>query len=419
LTNVRARVAVIVVLALSLAAAACAAARARGTARFAGSSADSGSVATVQTGRLTRALRIGGTTAAVHAYTLRIPQIPGQNYQFVLVSIVANGAHVKKGDILAQFDATTEAQNALDAKAKYDDLVHQVEDTRAQNAANAEQRASDLQQAEADFGKAQLELKKAPILSAIDAQTDRLNLEDAQDHVASLKKENAAKQAADAAGLRVLELKRDQQQVEWQRAQGTVEKLTLRAPLAGMVGLVPVFRADSEGPAQPGDQLYSGGALLRIFDPSDMSVVGQINEADDAALAPGLTGVLHLDAYPDARLKVHFESASPIAVAGGFGIPMRTFSVLFHVDQADPRLLPDLSSAVDLTITSPVPRLLVPRHAIYFERGQPFVRKRDHNGQWAAQAVELGNFDDQQVEILSGLVAGDQVRVADAPGDTP
>ncbi|HUX68226.1 MAG TPA: HlyD family efflux transporter periplasmic adaptor subunit [Terriglobales bacterium] len=373
-------------------------------------------VATVARGRLTRLLRVGGTTAAVHAFTLRIPQIPGQSSQFVLVSIVANGVEVKQGEVLAQFDATAEIQNALDAKAKYDDLRHQVQDTRAQNQANAEQRASDLQQAEADLGKAQLELKKAPILSAIDAQTDRLNLEDAAAHIASLKKENALKAEADGAGLRGLELKRDQQQVEWERAQSTVAKLTLRAPLAGMVGLVPVYRANSEGPAQPGDQLYSGSPLLRIFDPSDMEVDGQINEADSATLTPGLKGVLHLDAYPRLRLAVHFLAASPVAVAGGFGVPIRTFAATFQVDQRDARLLPDLSAAVDLEITSPQPQLLVPRAAVHFVASQPYVSVRGANGQWREQAVELGNFDDQQVAIVGGLRAGERVRWRRAGG---
>ncbi|MGH9481520.1 MAG: hypothetical protein ACRD1L_05455, partial [Terriglobales bacterium] len=152
-------------------------AHARAQHRGAGGAED---VATVALGRLTRALRVGGTTAAVHSFTMRIPQIPGQSSQFVLVGIVANGARVKAGDLLAQFDATAEIQNALNAKAQYDDLSHQVEDTRAQDRANAEQRASDLMQAESDLAKAQLELKKAPILSAVEAQTDQLNLEDAQ-----------------------------------------------------------------------------------------------------------------------------------------------------------------------------------------------------------------------------------------------
>ncbi len=54
-------------------------------------------VATVTRGRVTRTVRIGGTTVATHAFTLRIPQVPGQSYQHVLIGIVPNGTKVTKG----------------------------------------------------------------------------------------------------------------------------------------------------------------------------------------------------------------------------------------------------------------------------------------------------------------------------------
>ncbi|HEY8055424.1 MAG TPA: efflux RND transporter periplasmic adaptor subunit [Terriglobales bacterium] len=370
------------------------------------------SVARVDSGRLTRSLRVGGTTAAVHDFTVRIPQVRGQGHSFTLVTIVDSGAKVQKGQVLATFDSTQEVQNALDAKAKYDGLAHQVDDLEAQNAANAAARASALRQAETDLSNSQLELKKGPVLSQIQKDTDQINVDAAQAHISSLKRQNVLQERADQASLRVMELQRDQQKVEWDRAQATVDAMTMRAPISGMVGLVPVRRSDGMGPAEPGDSLHSGQSLVRIFDPGDMLVEGQINEADDANLTPGLKGVLHLDAYPGVELPVHFVSASPVAVAtGGFGNTVRTFSVRFHVDKQEARLLPDLSAAVDLKVQSAAPELLVPRHAVHFTAQQPYVSKRNANGQWVEQAVELGNFDDQQVEILRGLKTGDQVKV--------
>lgn len=370
------------------------------------------SVATVAAGHLTRALRIGGTTAAVRDYTVRIPAIRGQGHTLVLVSIVDSGAEVKKGDVLATFDATTEIQNALNAKASYDGLVHQVANQEAVNKANAAQRASALKQAETNLGTAGLELTKGPILSSIQKQTNQIQVDAAKAQIASLKQQDALMARADAAQLRVLELQRDQQKVNWDRAESNVQAMTMRAPIAGMVGLVPVRRSDGMGPAQPGDQLHSGQSLVRIFDPKDMEVTGMINEADDANLTPGLKGTLRLDAYPGVVLPVHFVSASPVAVAsGGFGNPVRTFSATFHVDKADKQLLPDLSAAIDLNITSPQPELLVPRRAVHFKQQRAYVTKLGADGKWLQQTVTLGNFDDQQVEIVAGLKSGDRVQV--------
>lgn len=373
------------------------------------------STATVASGHLTRDLRVGGTTQAMHDVTIRIPHIRGGFHSLVLVDIVQSGAHVNKGDVLATFDDTDEVQTELTAKAAYDGLVHQVANQKAVNQANAEQRTAALKQAQTALGTAQLELTKGPILSAITAGIDKLNVEDAQADVASIQQQNALSARADAAQLRVLELQRDQQKVNYDRAVSNVEAMTIRAPISGMVGLVPVFTSEGMAPAQPGDQLHSGQAMLRIFDPANMEVNVQMNEADDAHLTAGLKGTLHLDAYPGVVLPVHFVSSSPVAVAaGGFGNPVRTFSALFHVDAPNPKLLPDLSAAIDLQITSQNPELLVPRRAVHFVNQQPFVTVLAADGRWQAQRVELGNFDNQQVEILNGLKAGDQVRVPTA-----
>ncbi|MGH9415802.1 MAG: efflux RND transporter periplasmic adaptor subunit [Terriglobales bacterium] len=401
-----------------LAVAATAAVGCTATVRSAAPAGDSGaySIATAGPGQLSRSLRIAGTTQAVNSFTVRIPRIRGNGSQFTLVNIVENGAVVKKGDVLAQFDATDAEQNALNIKATYDGLIHQVADTDAQNKANAETRASSLQQAETTLGTAQLEMKKGPILSSIDAQTDKINVEDATDQVASLKVQNALQSKADAAALRILELQRDQQKLQWEQAEGTVEDMTVKAPLAGMVALLPIFRSDSEGPAQPGDQLHRGDAILSIFDPGAMEVEAQINEADGANLTPGLKGVLYLDAYPGTALPVQFVSSSPVAVPAGFFSPIRSFTAMFQVAAHDPRVMPDLSGAIDLTLTSARPELLVPRAAVHFQGDQAYVSQREANGQWAEVPVELGSFDAQQVEILSGLKTGAQVKVPEDEG---
>jgi hypothetical protein len=57
--------------------------------------------------------------------------------------------------------------------------------------------------------------------------------------------------------------------------------------------------------------------------------------------------MVHLDAFPELTFTAHFESASPVATSP-LGTSMKTFSARFVIDQNDPRLLPDLSAAVDI-----------------------------------------------------------------------
>src|SRR5579864_8015933 len=167
----------------------------------------------VQLARLHRLLRSNGTVQAVNALTIRVPQIEGQGGNLTLTKLIPTGAEVKEGDLLAEFDRTKEVDNARDAQAKYEDLRHQVEQRIAQHRADAEKRAADLQQARADLSKAELELRKGPILSEIDRLKNQAKLEDAQAHVASLKRSMSFHDVAEAADLKILELQRDRQKV--------------------------------------------------------------------------------------------------------------------------------------------------------------------------------------------------------------
>lgn len=371
-------------------------------------------VVTLAMGQLTRHIRISGQTEAAQSLTVRVPHFPHSGGDQILTYIAPTGTVVHKGDVVARFDNTVELQNEQAALAQYDDLSHQVDDKKAQNRSNSEQRAAALQAAEAALGKAQLELRKAPILSEIDADTDRVNVADAKAQIASLKISNADQDRADAAALKILELQRDQQNQELLRSQTAVRDLTLRAPIAGMVALISSFHNGSYTPPQEGDQLWGRSPLLRIFDPTRMLVEANISEADGALLSAGLPAEITLDAYPKARFAAQFVSISPVATAPRDS-PVRSFTAVFSLEKSDPRLLPDLSAAVDLDARTGAPRLLAPRGAVYFRQGVAYVTAVAPDGSRRPQRVDLGEFDAQNIAITGGLAPGARV-LANATG---
>jgi multidrug efflux pump subunit AcrA (membrane-fusion protein) len=292
-----------------------------------------------------REVRVTGTIQAVHSFKILVPQIYGNYSNLTLTRLIANGALVKEGDVVATFDATSFMDTARDAKARYDDMGHQVDQKRAQNRADAEARNSTLKQAESDLAKAEMELRKGPVLSEIDRLKNEERERVARIHVNSLKKSNALHDKADAAALRYMELQRDRQKVALDRAQSNIDKLTIKAPLNGMVAQEQVYRANTMGHAQEGDQLYRGQPLVSIFDPNEMQVRCAVGEPDVSALTPGVKATIYLDAYPELALPAHFEYGSPVA-SSSFGSPIKSFTAVFHIDKGDAHLLPDLSAAV-------------------------------------------------------------------------
>jgi len=294
-----------------------------------------------------RTIRVSGSIQAVHSLVIQVPRIQGQGGNLTLARLISNGASVRAGDILAEFDRTNELKAVRDAQAKFDDLSHQVDQKAAEHKSNAAKRASDLNQAQADLRKAEIEIRKGPILSEIDQQKNAIKLDDAREHVASLQRSNHSHDFAEIAESRILELQRDRQKVAVDRASTNAEKLSLRAPIPGMVALENVWRNNSMGHAQEGDQLWPGSPLLRLFDPTRMQVDLAVGEPDGAWLVPGSKAIVHLDAFPGLTFTARFDSSSPVAAAA-LGSSIKTFSARYLLDQTDPHLLPDLSAAVDI-----------------------------------------------------------------------
>lgn len=294
-------------------------------------------------------IRATGTIQAVRAFTVQVPQISGlvgqNNLRPTLVKLVPNGTRVKKNDLLAEFDRTAQIDAAIEAKAKYENLTHQVREKAAKNDSDAAKRSADIRQAEGDLAKAEIQLKKGPVLSEIDRLKNEEKARNARARVESLQKSDKSRRIAESASLQILKLQMERQKVALERSDKNAEALVLKAPLDGMVALENIWRGGSMGNAQEGDQLGSGQALLKIFDPTTMEVRTQVGEPDGAVLQEGVTATVYLDAYPDAVFKARFHSASPVATAA-LGSPIRNFSAIFRVDASDPRLLPDLSAAV-------------------------------------------------------------------------
>ena len=304
-------------------------------------------IAATTTNPVRRTVRATGTIRAVHSVTVLVPRIEGQGGNLSLATLAENGAMVNPGDSVATFDRANELKLLRDAQTKFDDLNRQIEEKKAEHISNAEKRISDLQQAQADLKKAEIEQRKGPVLSAIDQEKNKVKVTDAREHVESLERSTKFRDEAEASELRVLELQRDRQQVAVQRQNRNAEKLLVKAPLHGMVALQNIWRNNSMGHPQEGDQLWPGSPLLKIFDPSAMEVEVAVGEPDGAILVPGAKAVVHLDAFPDLKFDAVYTSSSPVATAP-LGMSTKSFTARFRLEQSDAHLLPDLSAAVDI-----------------------------------------------------------------------
>ena len=302
------------------------------------------------TGPERNVIRSTGLIQALEWQSIRVPQISsgaGNGGRITLTKLIPNGRKVAKGDLLVEFDRAAIIDEERDAKAKIEDLTHQLEEKKALVKSNAAKRSSQIKEAQADLDKAEIQLRKGEVLSKIDRLKNEKKAANARQRVASLKKSDEHHSKSEEAAVTILGLKAKRQQVALERIQTNLKRLQILAPQDGMVALENTWRNGSMGPPQEGDQVWPGLPIMRIFNPSKMVVSTTINEPDIASVKKDTRARLYLDAYPNAIFDARLETASPVATAG-MDSPVRTFTAVFRIEQQDPLLLPDLSAALEI-----------------------------------------------------------------------
>jgi multidrug efflux pump subunit AcrA (membrane-fusion protein) len=78
-----------------------------------------------------RRIRATGTIQALRVSNVQVPQLRGPGGRLTLIRLIPNGSRVKPGDVVAEFDRIQQLEDARDARAKMEDLSHQIDQLRA------------------------------------------------------------------------------------------------------------------------------------------------------------------------------------------------------------------------------------------------------------------------------------------------
>jgi HlyD family secretion protein len=294
-------------------------------------------------------VRLTGKTQAVTSRAILAPVLSGQQFStLTVVRIVPSGSRVKKGDALAEFDRQAQLRDYVDKQAQAEDQNGKVLQAQAAELATKAKDQTELELAGTALDKAELEMKKLELLSRIDAEKAQENLDEAKATLAQLKQTFVLKRKAAEASIHVLEIQRDRTRETMIHAQTNAALMQIRSPIDGIVVYNTIWKEGTMGEVQEGDQVRPGVPFMQVVDPSDMEVHVQINQEDLAGLRVGERARVHLDAYPDLALTGKLVSIDPMGKRGDFSARIRNFSATFTIEGNDPRLMPDLSAAVDV-----------------------------------------------------------------------
>ena len=368
------------------------------------------SVVRVERKSLSQTLRLNGTTQASRSFVVLAPRLEGaQVGSMVVTKLAPSGAHVKSGDLLVEFDPQAQMKDYLDKKSAYDNLVSQVAQKQTDEDIARAKDDTAMQQADDELKRSQLEIQRNEVVSRIDAEKNQEAVDEAQTTLKQLKETYQLKRAAALAGIHILEIQRDRAKDAMHYALGNAAKMTVHSPMAGVVVYNTIWLGGRMGTVQQGDQVRPGLPFLQVVDPSRMEVRVELNQVDLLKIHPGQRAQMHLDAYPGMTLPAVLDELSPLGHTGQFSETVRSFTARFSVQGNDPRLLPDLSAAMDLDLASVTDALVVPCQSVRFEAGQAYVWRKTSGG-FEKRAVEIGLRNDLSAVVKSGLAEGDVIQ---------
>jgi HlyD family secretion protein len=396
----------VVVLVMGAALALVAGARASGS-----QPAGAAAVAQVARGAFVRTLRLTGIIESVRYHNVTAPRLVGVTgpNTLIITKLAHGGGQIAPGDLLVEFDRQTQLKAAFDRRAQYLDIEEQIRKKRAEHEqARAKDDAERAVAANA-VETARLELKKNELLPKILAEKNTLQLEQTQARLKQLQETFDLKRRAEAAEVRILEIQRDRARTAMEQAEQNADRMVVKSPLPGVVVLRMNWRGNQMVEIQEGEEARPGMPIMLVVDPSAMLVRVKVNQADLHVLRAGQPARISLDAYPGLEFSGRVEQVAPVGTTSRLTDRVRNFVAIVSIRGSHPKLMPDLSAAVDVELERKDNVVVVPRDAVSGEKDNFSVRVLDGD-RVRTRAVTLGPMNDYEAVVASGLEPGVTVQ---------
>lgn len=348
--------------------------------------------------------------------------VPGKNWaQRQVVWMVPEGTLVKKGDVLARFVSPEGEQQLAQAMI---DLQRNALARAAKESGldSAQGRVEvDLSLVAVQLGIAQryagADLSTVARNQVLDAIEDKEYLQVRQ---GVLQWQRDQSDVRGGAELAVLDAQRATFDMNAKTRKDDLDALELRAPNDGVLLLAANWSGDKP---MVGANLRAGFEFGSLPDTSAMEVEIDLPQIEAQGVQAGDAVVLHPLGRPDQRIDSKLSWVASAAKVRNRESPVKFLSMRAPIP-ADAieryRLIPGQRFAASVVLLDAKDAMAVPNVAIEQRDDRHWVQVKQGND-YVAREVKLGVRGTARSQVLSGLKAGDQVRLSQvdvpAPGD--
>lgn len=323
------------------------------------------------------------------------------------------GSQVKAGDVVVRFDASGAKRQLQEKEATLRQSQASLDQATAQGKIQEEQDKLELAWQKHTVERAKLEVSKAEIVSALQAQESRIDLglaEEKQKVQQSALELNKASGQSKIASLRAQHAKN---QSDVDITVKRISQMEVKTPAAGVVTFAMNYSQGWMNAKQfkVGDNVWPGSTIAEIPDLASLQMKAKVEEIERGRIQTGQPSRVHLDPFPEKPFDASLASISPLTEQNFEWPPSRNFRAYAAFAKFDERLRPGMNGRLDVVVGRIPDAISVPSKAIFARQGKPVVLAVNAEGV-SPVFVEIVARNPDEVAV-TGIAAGSRVALVD------
>ncbi len=348
-------------------------------------------------GTFQETMLLTGELKAVHSVDVIVPRLPQWRTQIRWMA--PDGSSVNKGQKILELDLTSVAGDVEDKRLATDKARNDYQKQKALNASSLEAARLAVAQRKVDLEKAQMDAAiPKELVARRDYDAKQIALEKAEAEYEKAQGNLKAEEESAEADSSVARLSLEKAQRDLAASDQALKAMTVLAPCDGVLDVAqhPWYNRK----LQIGDTVFVGMTVLHVPDMSHVEAAARLYDVDRGKVRPGMKAECRLDAFPGVTLKGVVTEVADVAQEVPDSPSRRAFAVKVDLGKGYPEKMRSGMSVRVIVQTRRMENvLLAPRAALDFSGGKVLARLKGG----AIAEVQAGPCDAMDCVITSGL----------------
>jgi multidrug efflux pump subunit AcrA (membrane-fusion protein) len=350
---------------------------------------------------------VTGELKAERSVVINTPNIRS-SFSNTISFLAPEGATVKKGERIVEFDDSSLQSNQSEAERTLDEAKLNIEKKKTDLEAQRCDLLNSLAQAEAQLKQDELYGKLDKGLLAgntylkyqLNMTKSKLSVQKAKENLDNFEKSYTSE-------MSLKEITRSQAEINLKKIESDMQLLKIDAPQDGI--LIYGDNWSSNRKMQVGDSAFQGMEVASLPDLTSLQVIGNVYDTEYSLLQPDMRCTVTFDAQPGYRVDGRIASRSSVGSRKSFTSSKKVFQITVQMDKVDPIIMkPGMTARVLIPLVLAREAAAIPRDYLGIDsRGQYFVIKGAEPKTAQIQPVTIGAIGDRLIEAASGISAGD------------